>query len=383
MTVISRLQTWDSHVSTPSPNEMIPQAWTPLALEHMVSGTSKTAFLKVTDKCLAAPESFRSHVDTESAPLQVTRAVDIWSIGAVISEVAVWVSYGWKKVVEYRRQRSKEFEHKGGGKGEHVFHFEGDLLRTVHNIHQDILGTPSARNHITQELLESLVHDMLQQGERPQAKLVFEKSKRMIKERRQKFGVLEVEPIGNSNGELFDPIEPTRLRARSHIQVPPDHTRNPSQLSISRHNGPRPEKESPLEGPLPPDEYFVPSFPESKSSSSRVHDHLIGQLPQRRSVGATEPPQPDREGSNVVLNPPPSPSTIDKAHEHSGRRPEQQHQEEQVPPTLSIDQGLNWKSAQKNGKNDPLPGSENLTSLNQRDHVSRLLSSLELAKRWL
>lgn len=343
----------------------------------MVSGTSKIAFLNVTDKCLGAPESFRSHVKTESAPLQVTPAVDIWSIGAVFSEVSVWANYGWKKVVEYRRQRNKEVEIKGGGDGEHVFHFEGDLLRAVHNIHQDILGKGSALNHITRSILESLVHDMLQHGARPQAKLVFEKSKRLIKECRQKYGVLEVEVVGNSNGEPIDPIE-ARLRAGSHFRVPPDHTHNPSHLSIGQHNGPREERESQLEGPLQPDDYFVPLSPESKSSPSRVHGHLTGQLPERRSVGASDPPQPHGEGSHVTPNPPPPPSTAPNSHGSSGRQPVQQDQEELVRPSLSIDAGLCWKRGKKNGEKVDLAGGENLTYLDQRNHVSHVFSNTKL-----
>lgn len=53
-----------------------------------------------------------------------------------------------------------------------------------------------------------------------------------------------------------------------------------------------------------------------------------------------------------------------------------------VRPTLSIEEGLKWKTRRKNRENALLPRRENLTSLDQRDHVSHVLSYLRLADKW-
>lgn len=380
MTVISRSQTWDSLISNPvPPNQMNPQTWTPLALVHMVTGNFKTAFSNVTDECLGAPETFRSHVDTESSPLQVTPDVDIWSIGCVLSEAAVWAHHGWKRVAEYRRQRSVEVETKGGGEGEHIFHYDGNLLDAVDNIHQDILKKTLASHHITRSVLDRLVNDMLQHGTRPQAKLVFEKSKRLIQEDVRRFGVLGL--VGNTSDELID-VNEARIRTKTPPQIPPEHTRGPSESSSGRRDRSRVDRELPPGEPLLPDDDFAPSSSSSRSLSSpqRHHHEPKSQSSKRRHIAA-EISQSGGQGSHVAPDPLSLPPTAVNTDESSRRQHEQQPQEEPVRPTLSIDEGHDWKKKKKNGESAGLPGFENLTSLDQRDHVSHVLSRLKLSNR--
>ena len=357
MTVISRSRTLDSLISNPaSPSQMIPQTLTPLALAHMVRGTFKITFSNVTDGYSGAPETYRSHGDAESTPLQVTQSVDIWSIGCVFSEASVWAHYGWKRMIEYRRQRSVEIKNNGGGEGEHLFHYDGTLLNVVKNIHEEILRLPHTIHHITRSVLDRLVNDMLQHGQRPPAAWLFEKSKRLVKEEANRFDVPSVKLGRNSNGELVD-CNPARISAR---------------------------RELPPREPPPSDDDLAPSSLSSRSQSSphRHHHKSTSQNSNLRSVDPTNISQSSGQDSHVVPNPPPSTSTTANGDESSQRQPVQQCQNEPGRPTLSIDEGHGWKKKKKKGEYAVLPGSENLTYLSQRDHVSHVKSRLKLANRW-
>ena len=335
----------------------------------MVCRNFRFAFSSLIDVCLGAPETFRSHVETESSPLQVTKAVDMWSIGCVFSEVSVWAHHGWRRVDEYRRRRSTEIEAKGGAAGEHIFHFDGSLLDAVNNIHQDMLAKATVQHFITRSVLDRLVIDMLQHESRPYAKLVFERSKRLVRECEKRFGVSVVELGGSAGGEPMDPDE-ARTRTRSLQQVPHEH--HPSAGS-----------NSPMEEPPPTDDRFTPSSSSSSSQPSpHRHPHKsASQSSKRRSIRATESPQSGEPASHVVPNPPPPPPTAANSH----GSPPQQHvpeaQEGPVRPTLSIDEGHAWKEERKNGGIAVLRGDENLTSLDKRDHVSHVRFKLNLVNR--
>lgn len=373
MTVISRSQTLDSLISNPtSPSRMIPQTWTPLVLAHMVGRTFKPAFSNLTDERLGAPETFRSHIDMEASPLQVTQAVDVWSIGCVFNEASVWAHHGWKRFVEYRRQRSLEIKAKGGDEGEHVFHFDGNLLDAVDNIHQDILRAKQTKDHITRSVVDRLVVEMLQHETRPHAKYLFDKSKRLIKDAEKKFDVSVVGLVGNINGELVDSNE-ARVGARSPPQVPHDHYRV------------RGERELPLREPLPPDDdsAWSSSSSRSQSSSHRHHHKSASQSSRPRSTGAKGSSPAGAQGSHVIPLPATPSSTVANTHQNSPQQHVQQPREEPVRPTLSINEGHEWKRKKKSGEYTVLRGEENLTSLDKRDHVSHVLPRLKLAKRWL
>lgn len=344
----------------------------------MVFGTHKSASWNVTDKCLGAPETFRPHVDTESAHLRITPAVDIYSIGCVLSEVSVWATYGWKRVVEYRRQRSKEIVRRGLGQGEYVFHFEGKILDTVHNIHKQILGDCTVRTCMTRSVVAYLVKGMLllKPANRPPAQVFLGRAKRMIEACEKEFGTrLE----GNANGE---PIDEVGLMAKFRDPVLPEFSSTTSQLG--GHNRLPAERGPLLSGPIPPGDDFAPSSSSSRSPSQHYHHSKTQRNEPHSVVATTEPLQPSKESSHVVPNPPPAPSTAANVYESSERQHSRRRQEEPVRLTLTIEQGLRWKKLKKLDRKVYLPGAcENLISLDQRDHVSHALSSLNPTNRSL
>ena len=310
------------------------------------------------DMCLGAPETYRAYKDSDSAPLQVTKQVDIWSIGCVLSEVAIWAHYGWRRVEEYRRRRSSEVQIRGGGSGEHIFHWGDGLLDAVSDTHEDILGKNVVKDISTRSVLGGLVVDMLQHGSRPDAKLVFEKSMRLVKECEKRLGVSVDELGGSLKGESVNSNE-ARTRTRSAPQVPNELHR------------PHAERESSLEDTST----RPPSSPSSSSRSSpqRHHQKSAGQSDKRFSNRVEGTSQPNGQISTVTPDPPPPSGTV-KTHKGSSQQHIQQRQEGPVRPTLSIDQGHAWKDRKKNGGVAVLRGGENLTSLDRRDHVSLVLS---------
>ena len=360
MTVISRSQTWDLLILSPtSPKSVIPQTLTPLVLEHMVRKALRPTSSNVTNGYEGAPETFRSHVDTESTPLQITKAVDLWSIGCVFSEVSVWAHHGWKRVDEYRLRRSSEIEAKGGEPGEYVFHFGGNLLDAVNNIHQDMKGKTEVKDLMTRWVVDRLVVDLLQHEARPDALFVFSKSKRLVKECANTFGAPVPDPGGVSNSELVDSNE-TRTRNGSPKNDPRDHHRSHS-------------------GRDPPDDDFIPSSSSSgsQSSSHRQHHKSASHSSKHPSNGAVDTPQPGGKDPNRVPNSTSSPPIAPNTGQISPQHPIQER------PTLTIDKGHAWKQAKKDGSLVVLPGSENLTSLDERDHVSQILFTMKLANAWL
>ena len=376
----------------------------------MVTSNLRFALSELTNECSGAPETFRSHKDIDSTPLPVTQDVDVWSLGCVFSETSVWAHYGWKRVAEYRRRRSQEIENKGGDEGEHIFHFEGNLLDAVTDIHRDILRNIQVSDRVTQSILHGLVDDMLQHGSRPAAKQCYEKSKRLIKEAGTTFGVSVDGLVGNTYYEgtkgsphvpgkhrrsradqelpLGEPLPPLSDSAESSSSsaspssTPRHHHKSTSQGSRhvpGNHRRSRADKEIPLGEPLLPDSDSAQSSSPSASQSSthRHHHKSTSQSSRPRSIGPTESPQ----SGGQVLNVGPIPITPSKAtnvQETSPQQPVQPPQEEPVRPTLTIAEGHEWKRRRKMGEHVTLPGEENLTSLDLRDHVSHVHSRLEL-----
>ena len=237
-----------------------------------------------------------------------------------------------------------------------MFHCDGDRLDAVDTIHQDIMKQLRASSHITREVLQRLVREMLR-PDRPDlrlpAKFVFDRSKRLIEEVEKRFDVSVDGPVGNTNGEVVSPTG-AKPRTRRPPQLPPDAELTPSSSS-SRSPSP-------------------PHKPYHKSTSPRS---------KRRSTGASGIPQSGGRDLRGVSGPLRPSSNTANTHVNSLPQQAQQSQQTSAPPTLSIDEGHEWKRKQKNKENALLPGRENLTSLNERDHVStNILSGLSLANRW-
>ena len=139
--------------------------------------------------------------------------------------------HGPRKVSEYRRRRQEEVKTKLGAQDEKLFHDGQIALEAVEEIHLSIKASKRMDDHITTAVLDGLVKDMLQPGSRPHAKLIHEKSRRLV--------MTAKEQLIASSGHEQQPIMPhgvpspqnrtiskssTRSQRNSHNARPPVRT---------------------------------------------------------------------------------------------------------------------------------------------------------------
>ena len=198
--------------------------------------------------CPGAPETYRQDETLESFPVQVRSNVDIWSMGCVLSEAAVWSRFAWNRVHEYQLERKEEVKRRLDINGEHLFHDGRDLLAAVQDMHELIIKNPRTINSITVEILRLLRDDMLLNEDevRSSAKQVFQKPRRIIKAARKKFEISTAEVSltddkndGNANDQDERPMSPP--------DVPPGYVsgsrashRNPTRTLAGTSSSPRP-----------------------------------------------------------------------------------------------------------------------------------------------
>ena len=129
-----------------------------------------------------APECYRPEDDTERCSLPVKQNVDIWSIGCVLSEAAIWVVRGLNGLKEYRRRRRLETKEVPNFEEGECFHNGVETLATVREMHRDLHEEVRRADHITRATC-SMVTDMLVESEgRPSANQLHRKSMRIIEE---------------------------------------------------------------------------------------------------------------------------------------------------------------------------------------------------------
>lgn len=330
----------------------------------MVSRVFYVAFTKITNDSLGAPETCRSHKASESSHLQVTPSVDIWSIGAILSEVSLWMHDGWPRVTEYRERRSAEILRNGGTEGEQCFHDGAKILDVVESVHEELLRRGSPENYATRLVLERLVKEMLQVQAviRPSALHVHAKARRTITdcERRFEVSVNALESRANSYSPISDAGRSEWRPTSAPEQI------SPLKSFPSAQHHPSVEAEYPQGQPLPPDDDLSPIQQASRLS---FHDYSSSQNSQPRHADVDEIP---RSSDNQLPHPP-------QAAAQSRRSPERQSpQQPEYKEVLSFDEGLEWMDQCKTkryrtllGREKPvLSGRANLPALNRRDHVS-------------
>lgn len=153
-----------------------------LAREHMVSLSSVhvVPLLGLT-VFSGAPEVYRDHRRLASLHLDTKRDIDIWSMGCVLSEVAVWLVHGYQYLDEYRRRRSAEFHKQSGKNPADCFHDgRGNVLNFVKKTHEDLPDNFRKWDHCTGEVLDRLVSQMIKAGPRPPALIIYEYSREII-----------------------------------------------------------------------------------------------------------------------------------------------------------------------------------------------------------
>ena len=272
-----------------------------------------------------APETFRSNEDDWLIPKKIGQAADMWSLGCILSEAAVWIQYGKPRLGEYRRQRREELGKVNYGEEEECFHFEGKVLSVVSAAHDNICGGILASHQITRLVVDGVVKDLLQEEERLNAGFAFQKVKRLVTQVSNKFDV--------KLSRKEDEIGSVRLASLN--------TSLPSTASFTQSPTSVPTRSTPLA---------------VEDSGLSMNGIPKGDAPH--SPGT--PTLPKNE------NPIEFPTEPLKAVRNDESRVRQQAQPE---TSVSVNYILEWKN--KRRKID-LPGSQHLNYLGKRDHVGHL-----------
>src|SRR6266487_1311765 len=112
-----------------------------------------------------APECYRFDRSLEDMRIDVRQNVDIWSLGCVLSEVAVWVVGGPAYLQSYRQERKQETDKIPGFRDGDCFHNGEEVLSSVTAKHCKLPGSIRRGDYITEPILQHLDRSVLIGGE--------------------------------------------------------------------------------------------------------------------------------------------------------------------------------------------------------------------------
>ena len=189
-----------------------------------------------------APECCRFTESIEAYPLRVKQDVDVWSIGCVLSEAAIWVVRGRKDLLEYRRRRKMETEKFPMLKDSDCFHDGEKPLEAVRNLHRTLPQDCRASDHVTAAALEPTISQTLVESEgRVPVRVLYHRSKNILAEAQTKLGIAGVKrsslsAMDNKKGWTDSPHD----RPRTPPQVPDGYyqsqPRTPKRGNLMSHD---------------------------------------------------------------------------------------------------------------------------------------------------
>lgn len=109
-----------------------------------------------------APECYRGDRYTDQGKIKIEQRVDVWSLGCIFSEAAVWIALGYEGLLEFRERRSAATEDVEGFRQSDCFHDGQALLPVVRVCHAEAL--PAIRHQIdkiTESVINLVETDML------------------------------------------------------------------------------------------------------------------------------------------------------------------------------------------------------------------------------
>ncbi|KAF4633133.1 hypothetical protein G7Y89_g4984 [Cudoniella acicularis] len=240
------------------------------------------------DGANAAPENENS--PTYSAPEQYMRydqndqprpgspkptwAADIWALGCIYSEAAIWIADGYKGLVDYRKQRAIEFERIMFKSGD-CFHDGLRVLQSVLDAHRDIEDRLRRSDNITKDVLDSMVDEMLWEEDRPNAKALTRKAEMILSRARQKLAPNSPDDIIRPGSSQSRTYPPPRLQPPSQALPPIPRGLTPALSSISEQQFPtNVDKWRSQVSPVAPRSRFGSSIASESSSPVLPHQQL-------------------------------------------------------------------------------------------------------------
>lgn len=138
----------------------------------------------------APPESYAPNHDdrADKRSSKITWSADIWALGCIYSEAAMWIADGYKGLLDYRQQRTAETDRilfKGGD----CFHDGERVLQSVLDAHAEIEDRLRRSDSITKDVLDTMVDEMLWDEDRPNAKALWRKAEMVLSRARRAMSV--------------------------------------------------------------------------------------------------------------------------------------------------------------------------------------------------
>lgn len=130
--------------------------------------------------------AYESEERGERSVPKITWTADIWSLGCIYSEAAIWIADGYKGLLAYRQLRKAEIAKLYVGYSD-CFHDGERVLELVLSHHRDIEDRLRRSDHITKQVLDSMVDEMLWEEDRPNAKALWRKAEMILNKARQSF----------------------------------------------------------------------------------------------------------------------------------------------------------------------------------------------------
>lgn len=213
----------------------------------LLGSLSTTAY-----KLSAAPEVCATSEFESRLAHPVTAAVDIFSLGAVLLEAAVWIVRGPAGIKDFAEKRLQESKATGADSAH--FHNSDTRDPQLLGVVQDHLEGKSLRRHIqksdttTLRVLENVVERMLspEARDRPRARISLKDSERLLRNSRSTPGVDTSSTNDNS------PHVNNYPRPRIHSGHEPDDTDHNTRQSIDNTTAHRRSVQIPNTPPLTP-----------------------------------------------------------------------------------------------------------------------------------
>lgn len=112
------------------------------------------------DQYLGAPECCGQTDWDQFRRLYIGDKVDVWSLGCIFSETAVWIANGNRGLEDYRRRRQAA-NSSPGFDGSDCFHDRVNRLPVIDDVHEETRGNLPTPDFVTGKLIERMVEDML------------------------------------------------------------------------------------------------------------------------------------------------------------------------------------------------------------------------------
>ncbi|KAH6693332.1 hypothetical protein BKA61DRAFT_714272 [Leptodontidium sp. MPI-SDFR-AT-0119] len=180
---------------------------------------------------------------TRISPSRGSGAADIWALGCIYSEAAIWIADGYAGLQNYRYQRQMETNRLSGNNSS-KFHDGERVLQCVLDAHGDIEDRLRRSDNTTKNVLDSMVQEMLWEEDRPSAKALLRKADVLLNRARQKSGVSSVDAFtrpGTSQSRQYlpppyasptRPLPPVPQRAAPGLNSIPGRTQNLDKVAI-------------------------------------------------------------------------------------------------------------------------------------------------------